>query len=560
MPRVGYTSLSEQNDGAADPTRRKDNSVNSANETHPSVDVVDTSTRTRQACIAVLALMWLIGLGVVVVGAVAQRMTDKSSDGMEPSTYHHKSLVPFLQLAVSFVVTGLSDVAGLVHSTSLRFTLLSSGRLAFNSNLRLFTSCKSSRIHWWPINVIWAWSLISSYACGSMIVLETVYSFSDTNPDGTIGPSHSYDIVSGYALIFLGLGLLGQASIATWALAVNRFPTWSTNPIQIGAVCQSQGWLSRVPGRSMASVHEVKQTDHHEHAPALPKTRQRCMLEAHFRFRRVLMIAWTVTLVAFLWFAAISVAYQLKGDRGPAWGSFSRSYTNDWSLIPDWVDTTAFLAIPTSLGHSYFSFGPWFLCKYLLTCAFLGGITLNLHIVELVVQASRDESLWRQTATATGLALAKHGAFYTAVTSWQTVGLFVFKGLLHWMFGLMFGLMWEGIEVRIPQACYTAILLFALAAMATAIAIYRPKGPQPATFGHLQTLVDVIDVWPCRQSDPVVTDAGSVDGQDKMASSQVTEQGCTLYWGDKGDDGDGVRHAGTDLIALKPIVMTATYR
>ena len=35
-----------------------------------------------------------------------------------------------------------------------------------------------------------------------------------------------------------------------------------------------------------------------------------------------------------------------------------------------------------------------------------------------------------------------------------------------------------------------------MATFCTVLAQTRPKGPQPTTFGHLQTLVDLIDVWP----------------------------------------------------------------
>jgi hypothetical protein len=242
---------------------------------------------------------------------------------------------------------------------------------------------------------------------------------------------------------------------------------------------------------------------------------------------------WTVTLIAFLWFIAITVAYQVGGgpSMGPSWGSFSRSYTTDWSLIPDWIDTTAFLGISTSLGQSHNTFGPWLLCKYLLTCAFIGGITIDLHVVELLVQCSRDESLWRRAASTGGLGPSSHGAFHVAFTTWhQTICLFVFKTLIHWVFSLAFGPYWEGIEMRIPQVCYTAVALFLLSLSATYLTLWRPKGPQPATFGHLPTLIDLIDVWPCRMPDPENRDA--VDGTNKTGGLQAGES-VTLYWGDK---------------------------
>ncbi len=573
MPHTGYTSLGRQKRARSETTMEdthhsspvvksahqtdvetripwvQQSDSGSSQATKQTLEVIDPGVWTFRTSAFGLALMWLTGAGVIVYGAVVQSSTDKSANGYGPSFIHNKAVGPFVQLGVAFWVTVLSDTAGLIHATSLRFTLLASRRLTFNSNLRLFTSCSNSRIHWWPVNLIWAWSLISCYACGSMVIVESVYQYSED--------LHTLEVVSGYALIFLGLGLFGQASIATWALKANTFPTWSTNPIHTAKLCRDQGWLTPLSHRTMLSVHDAQNLEIRD-TPTRPKARQGPLLKAHFRIRRALIFVWTVTLFAFLWFISITVAYQVGGgpSMGPSWASFSRSYTNDWSLIPDWVGVTAFLGISTSLGQSFYTFGPWFLCKYLLTCAFIGGITIDLHVVELLVQCSRDESLWRQTASSRGLGPSKHGAFHVAFTTWETICLFVFKTLIHWVFSLAFGPYWEGIEIRIPQVCYTAVTLFLLSLLATYLALWRPKGPQPATFGHLPTLVDLIDVWPCRMPD--TRNEETVDGTNETDSLYARET-VTLYWGDKGEIDNGIRRAGTAHVPLKPIIMTAMY-
>lgn len=62
-----------------------------------------------------------------------------------------------------------------------------------------------------------------------------------------------------------------------------------------------------------------------------------------------------------------------------------------------------------------------------------------------------------------------------------------------------------------------------LSACITFLATRQPKGPQPATYGHIQTLANLIDKW------PVTT---------------------TMWWGEKKvgayeqDDGQYVYHAG----------------
>ena len=94
---------------------------------------------------------------------------------------------------------------------------------------------------------------------------------------------------------------------------------------------------------------------------------------------------------------------------------------------------------------------------------------------------------------------------------------------------------WQGV---LPLAA--AALLLAL--LATFLARTRSEGAQPASFGHLQTLVDLIDAWP---------------EDDEQA----------IWWGDKGLSGERVseprnkevRHAGTDAKVLERVRMDGWY-
>jgi len=164
--------------------------------------------------------------------------------------------------------------------------------------------------------------------------------------------------------------------------------------------------------------------------------------------------------------------------------------------------------------------------------------------------------MWREAASANGLAPEKYHALRIGFSTWQSIVLFILKTLIHWVFSLAFGIYYEGIELRIPQVCYTAITLFMLSVLATWLALWRPAGPQPATFGHLPTLVDLIDVWPCRMT-------GEVElGQGVQKNTTEDAHGAkivTLYWGDKGINEDGTRRAGTAFERLQPLVMSAVY-
>jgi hypothetical protein len=183
----------------------------------------------------------------------------------------------------------------------------------------------------------------------------------------------------------------------------------------------------------------------------------------------------------------------------------------------------------------------------LVVCAIQGPITLLLHCIELPVNLSRDEATWRAAGTGTGWLQHGPGAritsnsFVAAALSWQNVVLFVLKALLHWLLGqsVMPSLSWyptiiNGIFINRTADGYPRFLLHMmysrllactivaifLAIFATFLAFRRPKGPQPAAWGHSQTLAELIDVWQTGK-----------DGR--------------LWWGDKGVSVDGIRHAGT---------------
>ncbi|KAJ8590765.1 hypothetical protein M405DRAFT_815528, partial [Rhizopogon salebrosus TDB-379] len=73
------------------------------------------------------------------------------------------------------------------------------------------------------------------------------------------------------------------------------------------------------------------------------------------------------------------------------------------------------------------------------------------------------------------------------------------------------------------------IALFIFAFFCTVIALHRPRGPQPAVYGHLQTLANLID-----------------------------ERSPVMWWGHK-EDGIPYCHAGTSDHALPPVKMDCVY-
>lgn len=180
------------------------------------------------------------------------------------------------------------------------------------------------------------------------------------------------------------------------------------------------------------------------------------------------------------------------------------------------------------------------LSAILITISFQLWLTLGLHCAELLVNFSRDEELWRRATSSRGVryAYGPVGSIKAAATSWKVLVLFALKALTHWPFGLSVsvrsGIMymnWEGIL----SLCAT--LLF-LACFTSLNALSRPKGPQPAIFGHLQTLANLIDVW--------------------------SREDVNMWWGhntlsiqNRGEE--PVFHASTASTRLPPVQMGALY-
>jgi len=155
-------------------------------------------------------------------------------------------------------------------------------------------------------------------------------------------------------------------------------------------------------------------------------------------------------------------------------------------------------------------------------------VTLGLHCVELLVNVTRDEAVWRKASSRKG-SDSKASPIIAAITSGQSITLIAFKSIIQWIFGYAFSANVAAWMNLLPMIVLTVLMLF-LALFVEYLARYRPKGPQPVTYGNLQALADLVDDW----------------------------SPGTIYWGDKGGVG-GVRKAGTADHPLPEIQMDALY-
>ncbi|KZP23090.1 hypothetical protein FIBSPDRAFT_466963 [Athelia psychrophila] len=225
-----------------------------------------------------------------------------------------------------------------------------------------------------------------------------------------------------------------------------------------------------------------------------------------------------------------------------------------WAFVPN-LNSQAFGVAYTTTNAKESASLPiaaWPLILFLFM-ATQSGLTLALHYCEAIINTTRDEQVWRQAASGRGVAISPQWPLRAALSSWRNVFLLVSKSFCHWIFGhsltvigvfaqspqvtsgAVAGSYFIGIEVlaRCAQVWYLSAVLVCFATITTLIAIYKPRGPQPAAYGHFQTLADLIDEW-----HPV------------------------LYWGHKSgqDDHHLVCHAGTsDKPLLQPVQMDREY-
>lgn len=87
-----------------------------------------------------------------------------------------------------------------------------------------------------------------------------------------------------------------------------------------------------------------------------------------------------------------------------------------------------------------------------------------------------------------------------------------------------------GLHFTSSGSLYLSIGMIVVAVFVTFVAIQKLKGPQPVTYGHVQTLVDLVDEW-----------------------SMTT----VMYWGHKKDG--SACHAGTSDRPLEKVQMDAVY-
>jgi hypothetical protein len=451
-----------------------------------------------------------------------------------------------LAFIVNILVTILTDSMGFVHASSLRWALYREERLEFNTNVRLFTSARRNLLNRWYTNLIWIICLILCYASTSQIFTH-----------GFRGKLSDFDsvFVNGIAVGFLAFALLGQAVIATLCMISRdkHIPSWSSNPLNNTLALRHHGLAHRA-GRCMIAAAEKGDSS----GPRVPQHQQKRLWSSSKAVRNIAMAVWALAILAIIWALVITlVSKNTASINGDPWALTASWKPNDEPFLDSGVNDISLSMDPNGNNSGSISF-PLALQVFfglLFTCAVQGLQTMGLHCVELLVNLWRDENVWRaayrKSSSGKGGARIHTNSATSAITSGPYIVLFGAKAFLHWVLGQSLlasftffpdrGGYGTGYASYAFDMVYIRIWVYALVATSLAVfttflALRQPGGCQPVTWGHFQTLSDLIDNW----------DFGD-NGE--------------FWWGDKGVNNNGVRHAGTsgNRKAVAVIQMNARY-
>lgn len=481
----------------------------------------DKGNITRFLCWAGLLLSTIVGIEFLVVGFRIPAPEDQIS-------YHGriKALIP---LVINIIITLCTESLGLIHATSLKWALFHEGRLDFNANLRLFTATRRSWANSRTINVLYLFALALCYAASSSFL--TVFPVRGFDSYG----GHSATAISKGASLCLGTSLLLICLICFWSIMTTRFLTWNSNPLTVLAAAQKSGRFVRRLRRCMLSVHQNAM----DSEPAKPMRIQRSAYTAHHQVFRVLWALNITTIGLIVWTIAIIMVNLRLG--GYHYTAVSSPHA-DWSIVPklsgeeyilnnDGTGTSDGGTPSVTVNLFYAEYPELVIFQQILFALLIQSfLTIGTHCAELQINIARDESTWRTITSAKGLE-ARRSGLSLVLASWQSMILLIFKPLIHWVYGLAMFTSFVGIYMLVPQILYLTILWSIFVAYVFYVSLRKPKGPLPATYGHLQTLADLVDEWSPK-----------------------------MYWGHKRDgEEDGVCHAGTSTRPLPLVDMDCEY-
>ena len=442
-----------------------------------SMRAYDKADSTRIGMILGICVSILVAIGALIV-------TITSFTSSYLAFEANPIVAQIIPLAFNAVVSVCTDVLSYAHSVSLRWALYREGRLDYNSNLRLFTSAKKCKLNKWPTNILSAVMLIISYTAANQTVLiykdkEYNFHFINFNP---------------VALLMLTVSFLGQILIAFFCMrqAKRQVWTWSSNAPNAALAQLSKGRLTPATRLGSTSSGHGNDDDTVSNRPQ----KQEPMAGSSTSTKR---IAWflAVMLGVCIAFAGLIAGLTAANHQADEMSFFVNPTTNRTSNEIQFHGVVEIDVLPKSPNVSFILLG---FIMFIWGTAFQTIVTLTLHCIELIVNTSRDEAQWRAASGSKGARLSVN-PIISAISSWQWWVLFTLKPLVQWLFGTAsMSLGQQG--VGDPIVWFNCVPLFVLSVVVAVLLgfvlllVYsKPKGRQPAVYGHLQTMVDLVDDW-----------------------------------------------------------------
>ncbi|KZP23063.1 hypothetical protein FIBSPDRAFT_466563 [Athelia psychrophila] len=472
--------------------------------------------------------------------------------------YHARAVLGAVFTITTTIVT---EIIGSVHSAALRSALIHDHhekhgsshnvkrRFGFNTNSRLFAASKEGGLanpNGWLMNALMALLLVISYAASALIVMELQIL---GGPDLAMA-KYATGLTAPPIIVF-GLSLFLQGVISLFG-AYHCGDHWFNTDLLATTKQQiEKGTIVPRPHRCMYNVLQGQTTTSDPLAapfpPAAPvalkpSARQPSAWSANLTVQKAVIVVWGLIPVYAIWGAiiyALSVYVSARVSKSGHINSVGIGSVKlpafSWAFSP--VANTQSFGVAYLTNHAkekaILPSAAW-PSILLVFMAIQSGLTLALHYSEAIINTTRDENVWRQAVGANGVSTLERGFPMSVIVgslgSWRSVFLLFTKFFCHWLLSQSFqvtgvfsqvnqfaGTYFIGITIlaHCAQIWYLTAVLIGFAIITTLIANYKPHGPQPAAYGHFQTLADLIDEWH-----------------------------DVVYWSHKSDESD-VCHAGT---------------
>ena len=315
--------------------------------------------------------------------------------------------------------------------------------------------------------------------------------------------------ISQAAPIALGCAILVQCALSTWCIQTSIIPTWSSDPLTALAAASNTGRIVYQRGRCMMSAHDRALPA----KPTTPRARQRSPYHVNKRIMYVLL-AVSIVLGAFIVWTGMIIHYGDVNNPDGNWNLFPTATADDvyGEPLAATMTKTVFLKFFSSGGTAPVT-EPKMLGCLAFNVVIQSFLTIGMHCAELQVTLLRDEHVWNSIALPNG---SKPQTMYNSITqpihSLPNVILLLFKPIVHWMFGTALSVDYaRGVLMRVPHIAYLTGLWVLFVIFAFSISFTTRKGPLPASYGHLQTMLDV--AGECADGVVYWGDKGEVEGE-----------------------------------------------